>query len=38
MAEDLGVPAQFRIKHTRHAYLIGNYVDFGAVGHSGAAG
>ena len=31
MAEDLGVPVQFRIKHTRHAYLIGNYVDLGPL-------
>ena len=31
IAEDLGVPVQFRIKHTRHAYLIGNYVDLGPL-------
>ncbi|MDE0184217.1 MAG: aldolase/citrate lyase family protein [Candidatus Poribacteria bacterium] len=31
MAEDLGVPAMFRIKHTRHAFLIGNYVDLGPL-------
>lgn len=31
IAEDLGVPAMFRIKHTRHAFLIGNYVDLGPL-------
>jgi 4-hydroxy-2-oxoheptanedioate aldolase len=31
MAEELGVPTQFRIKHTRHAYLIGNYLDLGPL-------
>ena len=32
MAADLGVPVQFRIKHTRHAYLIGNILDLGPLG------
>lgn len=31
MAEELRVPTQFRIKHTRHAYLIGNYLDLGPL-------
>ncbi len=31
MAEDLGVPVQFRIKHTRHTYLIGNCLDLGPL-------
>lgn len=29
MATGLGVPTQFRIKNTRQAYLIGNYLDLG---------
>jgi 2-keto-3-deoxy-L-rhamnonate aldolase RhmA len=29
MASGLGMPVQFRIKHTRHAYLIGNVLDLG---------
>ena len=29
IAEDLGMPVQFRIKNTRHAYLIGNILDLG---------
>jgi len=29
IAEELGMPVQCRIKHTRHAYLIGNYLDLG---------
>lgn len=29
MAEDVGLPVQFRIPHTRHAYLIGRYLDLG---------
>ena len=29
MAEDLEMPVQFRIKNTRHAYLIGNILDLG---------
>ncbi len=28
-AEDLGMPVQFRIKNTRHTYLIGNILDLG---------
>ena len=32
MAADLGVHVQFRIKHTRHTYLIGNYLDLGPAG------
>ena len=32
MAQELGVPAQFRIKHTRHTYLVGNYLDLGPSG------
>ena len=31
-ASNLGVPSQFRIKHTRHSYLIGNILDLGTVG------
>ena len=29
LAEDLGMPVQFRIKNTRNAYLIGNILDLG---------
>ncbi|MBI1927493.1 hypothetical protein HYR99_25035 [Candidatus Poribacteria bacterium] len=32
MANELDVPVQFRIKHTRNAYLIGNYLDLGPSG------
>ena len=32
IAEELGVPVQFRIKHTRQAYLIGNLLDLGPWG------
>ena len=32
MAAELGVHAQFRIKHTRHTYLVGNYLDLGPAG------
>ena len=32
MAREVGVPLQFRIKHTRHAYLVGNYLDLGPSG------
>lgn len=32
MAEELDLFVQFRIKHTRHAYLIGNYLDLGPCG------
>ena len=28
----LGMPVQFRIKHTRHSYLIGNLLDLGPLG------
>ncbi len=31
-AEALGVPVILRIKHTRHTYLIGNYLDLGPAG------
>ncbi|MBM3235302.1 hypothetical protein FJZ31_03275 [Candidatus Poribacteria bacterium] len=31
MAEEIGIPVQLRIKHTRHAYLIGNYLDLGPL-------
>ena len=31
-ASNLGIPSQFRIKHTRHTYLIGNILDLGPVG------
>jgi 2-keto-3-deoxy-L-rhamnonate aldolase RhmA len=29
LAEELGLPVQFRIPHTRHTYLIGRYLDLG---------
>ncbi|MBI4306929.1 MAG: hypothetical protein HY678_11480 [Chloroflexi bacterium] len=32
IAAELGIPAMFRIKHTRHAYLIGNLLDLGPAG------
>ena len=32
MAAELGIHVQFRIKHTRHSYLIGNYLDLGPSG------
>ena len=32
MSEELGFPVQFRIKNTRHAYLIGNILDLGPLG------
>ena len=32
MAEELGIHVQFRIKHTRHTYLIGNLLDLGPCG------
>jgi len=28
-AEDLGIDVQLRVPHTRHAYLVGRYLDFG---------
>ena len=31
-AAELDIPVQFRIKHTRHAYLIGNLLDLGPAG------
>ncbi|MBC8234882.1 hypothetical protein H8E77_35500 [bacterium] len=31
MAGELDIPVQLRIKHTRHAYLIGNYLDLGPL-------
>ena len=31
MAKEVGIPVQFRIKHTRHAYLIGNILDLGPL-------
>ena len=31
MANALGVPPQIRIRHTREAYLIGRYLDFGLL-------
>ena len=31
LAAEVGVPVQFRIKHTRHAYLIGNILDLGPL-------
>ena len=32
LAKELGVPVQFRIKHTRHTYLVGNHLDLGPTG------
>ncbi len=32
MAEEHDMHVQFRIKHTRHTYLIGNYLDLGPCG------
>ena len=32
MADDLDILVNFRIKHTRNAYLIGNYLDLGPSG------
>ena len=29
MADDVGIPVQFRIKHPRYAHLIGNILDLG---------
>ena len=31
IAEDLGMPVQFRIKNTHHAFLIGNILDLGPM-------
>jgi len=30
--DELGLPVQLRIKHTRHTYLVGNYLDLGPTG------
>ena len=32
IAQELEIPVQFRIKHTRHTYLIGNILDLGPLG------
>jgi 2-keto-3-deoxy-L-rhamnonate aldolase RhmA len=32
MADTLDIPVNFRIKHTRNAYLVGNYLDLGPSG------
>ena len=32
MAKELKLPLHFRIKHTRHTYLIGNHLDLGPSG------
>ena len=32
MADEFDIPVQFRIKHTRNAYLVGNYLDLGPSG------
>ncbi len=32
IAEDLDIHVQFRIKHTRHTYLVGNILDLGPAG------
>ena len=32
MAAEIGVHVQFRIKHTLHTYLVGNYLDLGPSG------
>ena len=32
MASEFDMPVHFRIKHTRNAYLIGNYLDLGPAG------
>ena len=29
LAGDLGIDVHFRIKHTRHSYMVGNYLDLG---------
>ena len=31
-AKEVGIPVQFRIKHPRHAYLVGNICDLGPLG------
>ena len=37
-AAELGVPVILRIKHPRHAYLVGAYADLGLSGTRGAPG
>mgnify|MGYP001234179083 CR=1 FL=1 len=32
MASEIEIHVQFRIKHTRHTYLVGNYLDLGPAG------
>ena len=32
IAEELDIPVQLRIKHTHHAYLVGNLLDLGPLG------
>ena len=32
MTAKMGIPVQFRIKHTQHTYLVGNYLDLGPIG------
>ena len=32
MAAEMDIPVQFRIKHTQHTYLVGNYLDLGPTG------
>ena len=32
LAEELGIAVQFRMKHTRHTYLVGNALDLGPTG------
>ena len=32
IAKEVGIPVQFRIKHPRHAYLVGNVLDLGPLG------
>ena len=37
-AKEVGIPVQFRIKHPRHAYLVGNILDLGPLGYRSAPG
>ena len=32
MTAEMDIPVQFRIKHTQHTYLVGNYLDLGPTG------
>ena len=32
MAAEMGIHVQFRVKHTRNTYLVGNYMDLGPAG------